>query len=90
MKAYKKIVAITGEYTNAQGEKKKRYATVGTLFEDGNKLSIKLDCVPVGPDFSGWLNCYDLDDGKKQQSAPAQTPMMPGPPADDKGDDIPW
>lgn len=39
---------VTGEYTNAQGETKKKYLNIGTLFiyPDGG-MSLKLDAVPI-------------------------------------------
>ena len=47
----------TGEYTNAQGEQKKSYLKIGTLFvyQDGG-MSLKLDAVPVG---NGNINFYE-------------------------------
>ena len=35
MKKYD-VVAVTGEYTNGQGEKKKRYQNVGAIIDKGN------------------------------------------------------
>lgn len=47
------LIAVVGEYTNAQGEHKKRYAKIGSLFDKGNgNLSGKIDNIPVGWD--GW------------------------------------
>ena len=59
------IVAVTGEYTNSQGEQKKSYLTVGTLFvyDDGG-MSIKLDAFPVG---NGNLQVYEKRDNNQQQ-----------------------
>ena len=59
------IVAITGTYTNQQGQEKKRYLTVGTLFiyDDGG-MSIKLDAVPTH--FDGNLAIYEKEN--KNQS----------------------
>ena len=39
---------VTGEYTNQQGEKKKKYLNIGTLFiyPDGG-MSLKLDALPT-------------------------------------------
>lgn len=64
-KAFKKAVATMGKYTNAQGEEKKRYTNVGTLFQqDDGRLSLKLDAVPVGEGWSGWISFYDLEPKK--------------------------
>ena len=46
MKKIKNIVVITGIYTNKDGQEKKRYQTIGSLFEDGENLKIKLDTIP--------------------------------------------
>jgi len=74
------VVATLGEYTDkTTGEKKKRYTNVGKAFtdEDG-RLSIKLDTIPVDPNWSGWLSLYpaDRDKGGGQRSqAPEQQPQ---------------
>jgi len=54
------IVATMGSYTNNQGQEKKRYLTVGTLFifDDGG-MSIKIDAVPTN--FDGKLSVYEKD-----------------------------
>jgi len=70
-------VATLGKYTNAQGEEKKRYMTIGSLFRrDDDSLVLKLDAVPVGEDFSGWVNFYEpqerSDTPAKQAPAPSQ------------------
>ena len=39
---------VTGEYTNAQGEVKKKYLNIGTLFiYDNGGMSLKLDALPA-------------------------------------------
>ena len=71
MKQFKKVVATVGKYTDANGQEKNRYVTVGKAFiRDDKSVSIKVDAMPVGPEFSGWLNLYDLDEDRQQQSAP--------------------
>jgi hypothetical protein len=62
----KNIVATTGTYMK-DGQEKKRYLTVGTLFifDDGG-MSIKLDAMPTN--FDGNLSVYDRDNqGQGQQ-----------------------
>lgn len=75
-KPYKKIVASVGKYTDKEGNEKKRWQNVGTLFQgdDGN-FSIKLDAVPVSPEWSGWFSCFDLDSKKKDESGDAAPPF---------------
>ncbi len=48
------LIAIVGEYTNAAGETKKRFLKVGSLFDKGNELSVKIDAIPAGG-WNGWL-----------------------------------
>lgn len=82
MKQFKKVVATVGKYTDANGQEKNRYVTVGRAFiRDDKSVSIKVDSMPVGPEFSGWLNLYDLDEDRQGQ-APARAAPAPAP-ADD-------
>lgn len=71
MTPHKRAVAVTGTYTDRQGNEKKRYANVGTLFqyEDGG-FALKIDSIPVGDGWNGFISFYDLDakgDGAKTQ-----------------------
>jgi hypothetical protein len=75
MKQFKKVVASNGKYTDANGQEKNRYITVGKAFlRDDKSVCIKLDSVPVGGEFNGWLNLYDLDEDRQQAPAPAPAP----------------
>lgn len=68
MKKIYDAVCTVGEYQK-NGETKKRYLTVGAVFEnDQGAQSMKLECVPVG--FSGWINFYQPK--SKEQSTPQQ------------------
>ncbi len=68
------VVATNGEY-KANGETKKRYINVGKAFtDDSGRISIKLDSVPVGPEWSGWLSLYEP---KGRDSQPAQQRQQP-------------
>lgn len=85
------VVATTGKYKDANGEEKKRYLNVGSAFTDEQgRISVKLDAVPVTPDWSGWLSLYPVD--KKQDRVPQrreQTKPEPRSAAPDD-DDIPF
>ena len=48
------ILADVGSYKTADGTEKKRWVKVGALFDN---MSMKLDAVPISPDWSGWLTC---------------------------------
>lgn len=73
MKKTHNLVAVTGTYTDGQGQEKKRYVIVGAAFtrEDGS-MAIKLETVPVGTGWNGWLNLYlpKPKDGDTQQLPP--------------------
>ena len=88
MKQFKKVVATVGKYTDANGKEKNRYVTVGRAFiREDKRVSIKVDSMPVGPEFSGWLNLYDLDEDRQGQ-APARAAPAPAPAAADE--DLPF
>ena len=61
-------VITTGEYTDNQGNLKKKYMNIGTLFvyQDGG-LSLKLDAMPIS---GGNISFYDRK--PKQQQQPQQ------------------
>ena len=86
MKQFKKVVASTGKYTDANGNEKNRYFTVGRAFlRDDKSVTIKIDAMPVGGEWNGWLNLYDLDEDRQ---AVAATAPKPAPAADDT--DLPF
>lgn len=63
MKPHKRAVAVTGKYTDRQGNEKKRYTNVGTLFQyDDGGLTLKLDSVPVGEGWNGFISFYDIEE----------------------------
>jgi hypothetical protein len=48
-------VATVGKDKNG----KAKYQKVGSVWESGKGLSLKLDCLPVGaPEWSGWISLY--------------------------------
>lgn len=78
MKRIKKAVATVGKYTDRNGQEKNRYLTVGGMFKrDDGSVCMKLDTVPVGPDFNGWISFYDLDDQQQAQQPAQQAPQPP-------------
>lgn len=69
MKAIRRLVASNGEYQK-DGETKKRWQRVGTMFKgDDGEISIKLDSIPVGPDWSGWVKAFKFEDDHQNQPA---------------------
>lgn len=64
-------VASVGEYTDRNGQTKKRYVNVGAVFEsdDGKYMSLKLESIPVGPNWSGWISFFEP---KQREQSPAQ------------------
>lgn len=87
------IVATVGKYTDRQtGEEKKQYLTVGKGFTDEQgRQSLKLNALPVGPEWSGWVSLYPA---KTKQDAPQgdrpQQRSAPPEPTSNDHDDIPF
>jgi hypothetical protein len=87
MKPYKKAVVVTGTYESG-GETKKRYANVGTLFQyDDGGFALKLDTLPVGDGWNGFVSFFDLEDKKEK---PAQSSGGTRTAAYDLSDDVPF
>lgn len=87
MTPYRRAVAVTGTYTDRQGNEKKRYVNVGTLFqyEDGN-LTLKLESLPVSG-WNGFLSFYEIEDRKPQDDV---NPRRDAPASRDLDDEIPF
>ena len=79
------VMATVGTYKNKDGEEKKSYLKCGRAFtHEGGGMSIKLDAVPVTPDWSGWLSLFEKRDyepqgerhasGNRAQSNPTSEP----------------
>jgi hypothetical protein len=88
MKKKYDAVATVGKYTAKDGTEKKRYLTVGAVFENDNgNLSLKLDGMPVSPEWSGWISFYEPkpygNDAHNQSKANGYAPQ-------DDNDPIPF
>jgi hypothetical protein len=66
------LVATIGEYADkVTGEKKKRRINVGKCFtDDQGRMSFKMDSIPVGPEWSGWVSLYDKTTDQRPASSP--------------------
>lgn len=56
------VIAVTGTYTNKQGEEKKRWQKIGVVMQGARGLSLKMEAVPVGWD--GWATLAEPRDDK--------------------------
>jgi hypothetical protein len=53
------LTATVGTYIK-NGEEKKRYQRCGSVFEnEKGHLSVKLDCLPVSNEWSGFFSCFE-------------------------------
>jgi hypothetical protein len=96
-----KAVATVGKYTDKDGVEKKRYMQCGVVFTDEQgRQSMKLDGIPVTPEWSGWISLFPMDDDR-QEERPRNSGKVTGDgrserkrpasqPAVDDGDDIPF
>jgi hypothetical protein len=63
-KVSKEISCITGEYTNAAGERKKHYQRIGSIIETKNGPMLKLDNIPLRE--GGWDGWAYINDPRPQ------------------------
>ena len=67
------VVATVGKYTNASGEEKSRFMKCGVVLEgDDGRMSMKLEAIPVTPEWSGWLSFFEPRDERDQGHATAR------------------
>ena len=92
MTPVKKIVANVGKYTDRNGQEKNRYVTCGKLLKrDDGSLCAKIDGLPVGGEWNGWLNFYDIDDTQRPaQQAPAPVAQVAPAAGGFVDDDVPF
>lgn len=70
-----KILATVGKYKDNDGNEKKRYVQCGVAFSDEQgRISLKMDAMPVSPEWSGWLQLYPVDDEPRQTNPPRHEP----------------
>jgi hypothetical protein len=87
------VVAVTGKYTDRDGNEKSRYLNIGAIIETRNGHMLKLEAVPVGWD--GWAY---LNEPKEREERGGGSPSgrqrtraeADAPPADDFDDSIPF
>jgi hypothetical protein len=58
------VVAVTGKYTDSEGNEKSRYMNIGAIIQTKNGLMLKLEGVPVGWD--GWAYLNEPQQKKQQ------------------------
>jgi hypothetical protein len=66
------MVVVTGKYTNRNGEEKKSYLKIGSVFtKDDGKMSCKIDAIPTGA-WDGWVGLYtpEVRDGQSKSAQP--------------------
>ena len=88
-------VATVGTYKDKQtGEEKKRRVNVGAVFEnDQGQLSMRLEMVPIGGEWSGWISFYEPRNDRQGTTRTVTRPPEEPPQAgagDVEGDDIPF
>ena len=82
------VVAITGKYTNKDGEEKNRYTKLGAILDGKNGLILKIEAIPVGWDGWAYLNEPQEKDGKPAKESREVRQGKPQTAAAD--DDIPF
>lgn len=84
------VVAVTGEYSDQDGNTKRRYAKCGAVFETEKGLNLKLEMIPI--DFNGWFSLFEPDQQKpKTETARGSSPRQARSRAVDLDDkDIPF
>lgn len=89
------LAVKVGEYTDPlTGQPKGRYINVGALFtRDDGSLAIKLESVPVGVQWTGWVSAFPARPKTAtppQQQAPHASIRQPASSGSMPDDDIPF
>ncbi len=64
MRKFADLLATTGDWVDDAGKRHKCRSKVGIIFKDdlSGKLSVRLELLPVGPVWSGWLAVVPVGD----------------------------
>lgn len=81
------VVAITGKYTDRQGNEKNRYLTIGAVIQTDKGMSLRIESIPTGWD--GWAGLYEPQEEEQQKPAPQRT-SKPAPSQSRDFDDPPF
>ena len=89
------VTAITGKYTDKNGQEKSRYQTIGAVIETKNGPMLKLEAVPIAWDGWAYLNEPKREEGERQPSRAARQPQRSAAPAggggfEDMDSDVPF
>lgn len=82
------VVAITGEYTNKQGQPKKRYQSVGMVLEKDGKFYLKMNSLVTVDDKGQVVNFFSLYTPKGAAADSKPAPQQDDAPPFD--DDLPF
>lgn len=77
------VVAVTGKYTDRDGNEKNRYLKCGVVIQTDKGFSLKLEAVPV--ESNGWFMLFEP---KERGESKGNTPLPA--PSGDFDDDIPF
>jgi hypothetical protein len=79
---YGDAVVSTGEYTDKQGQIKKRWSKIGAMFRDSENgnISIKLDVLPMPKADGCWIKVFKKEEQQPQQNQPTPQPQYQAPP----------
>lgn len=85
----KDVTVIVGTYTNAQGQEKRRYKTIGAIYQTKTGQQLKIDQFPIVE--GGWNGWAYLNDPKPTEgyAEPVRKPTRTEN-FDDLSDDIPF
>jgi hypothetical protein len=68
----KDVTVIVGTYTNAQGQEKRRYKTIGAIYQTKTGQQLKIDQFPIVE--GGWNGWAYLNDPKPTEAEPVRKP----------------
>lgn len=71
------VTAVTGKYTDKEGNEKNRYTKVGVIIETKNGPMLKLESVPLMWDGWAYLNEPKEREDKPKPAKPAQSEDVP-------------
>lgn len=82
--------ARVGKYKDREGNEKTRWHRCGVVIETEKGLSLKLEALPVSPEWDGWISFFKPKPKDDKKPEAAGTPSRPQPAHVQEDDDIPF
>lgn len=86
----KEIIGDACAFVKGVGGAKNRYPRIGIAMREGDRISIKLDSIPIDKAWDGWINIFPREEGARPAASSKFNDPLKRHFVDDFNDEIPF